>query len=97
MGTKNTGARPACRFNSRKIKAAVKSGQLEKAPPAQLVTPALEAGILTADEAELVARAEEARNEAIQVDSFGLSEYLQHAVSPTEDTIAEPETETAKS
>lgn len=64
-----------------KIKAAVKAKTLPKARPAELVSAALEAGVITADEAELVQRAEEARREAVAVDSFTLDEYMRTAAS----------------
>ncbi len=59
---------------ARKIKAAVRQGQLVKASPARLVTSAVSAGVISTDEAELVTVAVSARNDAVQVDSFTLSE-----------------------
>ena len=61
---------------ARKIKDAVRAGQLPRKKPLKLVPQALEAGVITQAEADLVARAEEAREDAIQVDSFTLEEYL---------------------
>jgi len=58
------------------LKAAIRSGQLPKAPPHQLIPPALAMGIITEAEAALLQTAESARNNAIQVDSFTLAEYL---------------------
>ncbi|MGB3543415.1 acyl-CoA dehydrogenase [Rubrivirga sp.] len=66
-----------------KIKAAIRSRQLPKQHPATLIPAALEAGIITADEAVLLERAEEARNDAIQVDSFTTEEYFATAVTPS--------------
>ena len=43
---------------------------------------AVEKGLLTADEAALLKRAEEARADAIQVDSFTTEEYFASAVEP---------------
>ena len=60
----------------KKLKDAVRQGRLPKARPAQLLDQAVDAGILTADERATVAAAEEARAEAIAVDSFTLQEYL---------------------
>ena len=57
------------------IKTASRSGQLPQNKPAQLINTALETGIITPVEAELIHAAETARNNAIQVDSFTLEEY----------------------
>jgi len=65
-----------------KVKSAVKSGQLERGRPAQMVTKALEKGLITMNEADLVRAAAEAREDAIQVDSFTLEEYRRSAVLP---------------
>ena len=61
---------------TRKIKAAVRKGQLPKSDLATLVGNAVKAGLITAQEAELVAAAEAARDDAIQVDSFTKDEYM---------------------
>ena len=63
-----------------KIKAAVRARQLPREHPAKLVPLAVEKGVITADEAALVARAEAARADAIQVDSFSADEYFATAV-----------------
>lgn len=60
----------------KKIKDAVRSKQLPKAKPAELLDAAVKAGLVTPTEADTVRKAEEARNAAIQVDSFSLEEYL---------------------
>ena len=57
---------------------AVKAGQLPKDRPAKLVMKAAEAGIITGDEAALIQKAEAARWDAIQVDSFTQEEYETH-------------------
>jgi acyl-CoA dehydrogenase len=67
-----------------KIKQAVREERLPRAQPIQLVAPAREKGIISAEEAELVAAAEAARERAIQVDSFTLEEYFASAVVPEE-------------
>ena len=67
---------------ARKIKQAVREKKLPRDKPARLVGPALEAGIITPGEAEMVAAAEEARDAAIQVDSFTLEEYLAFGIGP---------------
>jgi len=61
---------------ARRIRAAVKAGTLPRKRPEHLIEPALEAGILTPEEADLMRRAEAARDDLIQVDSFTLEEYL---------------------
>lgn len=58
-----------------KIKAAVRDGQLPKKRPHQLLDHALEEGVISEEEHEIVHRAEEAREQYIQVDEFGLDEY----------------------
>lgn len=65
-----------------KIKAAIKAKQLPKARPLALIDTAREAGLITAEEHALVLKAEAAREDTIQVDSFGLDEYLQTAQRP---------------
>jgi acyl-CoA dehydrogenase len=59
----------------RKITQALKSGRLIKDTPEQLVAKAVETGVIDHEEARILARAEEARNDAIQVDSFTLQEF----------------------
>jgi acyl-CoA dehydrogenase len=65
-----------------KIKDAVRAKQLPREHPAKLVPMAVEKGIITSDEAALVARAEAARTDAIQVDSFSPDEYFATAATP---------------
>ncbi|WP_412062640.1 acyl-CoA dehydrogenase [Rubrivirga sp. IMCC45206] len=65
-----------------KLKAAIKRRELPRQHPATLIPQAVEAGILTPDEADLLRRAEEARNDAIQVDSFDTEDYFASAVKP---------------
>lgn len=68
---------------ARKILQAVREKKLPKDAPERLAARAVEAGIITKAEADLLARAEEARNDAVQVDSFTLSEYMSSAVIKT--------------
>ena len=83
----------------RTLRDAVKAGSLPKAAPAQIVAKAVDLGLITQEDAALVRAAEEARTEAIQVDSFTLEEYLQQAaildaapgIEPTQDAPAEVE------
>ncbi|MEM0964229.1 MAG: acyl-CoA dehydrogenase, partial [Bacteroidota bacterium] len=65
-----------------KVKSAIRSRQLPKQHPATLIPQAVEQGIITAGEADLLARAEAARNDAIQVDSFTTEEYFRTAAMP---------------
>src|SRR5690606_31838432 len=65
----------------KKLKEAVRQQRLPKASTEQLLDQAVENGILTAAERDLLQRAEEARREAITVDSFTLDEYLAGARS----------------
>jgi acyl-CoA dehydrogenase len=60
----------------RKVRAAVKARTLAKAKGRALYDNALTGGVITADEHALLARAEQLRNEAIQVDDFSQEEYL---------------------
>ncbi|MDJ0592807.1 MAG: acyl-CoA dehydrogenase [Pleurocapsa sp. MO_226.B13] len=70
-------------FILKKIKTASILGQLPQAKPVTLIRDALEAGIISLDEVELLTQAETARNDAIQVDSFTLEEYQEHSVAKT--------------
>src|SRR5690606_36588746 len=67
----------------RKVRDAVKAKQLPRPHPAALVQKAVEAGVITPDEAQLLQRAEAARTDAIQVDSFDNEDYFRAAVEPT--------------
>jgi acyl-CoA dehydrogenase len=60
----------------KKLHKAVKAKKLPRKLPRNLIEPALEQGILTQEEADLLRKAEEARYDAIQVDEFTLEEYL---------------------
>ncbi|WP_420454092.1 acyl-CoA dehydrogenase [Rubrivirga sp.] len=67
-----------------KVKAAIKRRELPRQHPATLIPAALDAGVITADEADLLQRAEAARNDAIQVDAFDTDDYFASAVRPDE-------------
>ncbi|HJO02355.1 MAG TPA: acyl-CoA dehydrogenase [Acidobacteriota bacterium] len=69
---------------TRKIKAAVRARQLPKSDPTTLVGDAVSAGLITAQEAELLAAAEAARDDAIQVDSLTHDEYMAIAADAAE-------------
>jgi acyl-CoA dehydrogenase len=58
-----------------KIKEASKASRIPKGNPETLVAAAVEAGVISAQEAALVRAAATAREDAIQVDSFTLAEY----------------------
>ena len=60
---------------------AMKARELPKAGYAELATLALEKGIVTKEEADFVIQAEEAREDAVQVDEFTLEEYLSETPS----------------
>lgn len=64
----------------RRLKDAVKQGTLPRAHPAKLVEVAVEKGLLTREEAAQLQATEEARAEAVKVDSFTLEEYLETGV-----------------
>jgi len=69
-----------------KIKEAVREGVLPKARPRQLLDEAVEGGIVSEDERDLVRRAEEARDAYIEVDSFDLQDYRKGGLLPGEPT-----------
>lgn len=65
----------------RTLKDAVRAGRLpRKVAPAKLVEQALAQNIITQSDAELLHEANEARQDAMMVDSFTLEEYLRGAV-----------------
>jgi len=59
----------------KKLYKATKSGEIPKAQVIEQIEPALEKGIISKDEAELIRKTEDARFDAIQVDEFTLEEY----------------------
>lgn len=61
----------------KQIKVAIAARQLPPSKPMELVDAALEKGIINADEALLLGKAEMSRSNTIQVDSFTLAEYPQ--------------------
>ena len=68
----------------KKLKDAVRAGRLPKARPEQLLDQAVERGIVSDAERQLVRDAEVARAEAVAVDSFTLAEYAATAVAQDE-------------
>ncbi len=69
-------AQPALEVES-KIRKAVAEGKIDRTPGDGLATAALAAGIVTADEVAQLEAADEARAEAIRVDSFNAQEFAQ--------------------
>ncbi|MBE9031131.1 acyl-CoA dehydrogenase [filamentous cyanobacterium LEGE 11480] len=61
----------------KKIKLAMRAGQLPKERPERMAHTALEHDVITRDEFELIQMAQEARTDAVQVDAFFLPEYLE--------------------
>jgi len=59
----------------KKLYKATKAREIPKAHVLDQIEPALSKGIISQDEADLVKKTEEARNDAIQVDEFTLEEY----------------------
>jgi len=69
-----------------KIKDAIRDGTLPKKRPHQLLDAAVEEGVITDEERDLVHRADEAREQYIQVDEFTLEEYRQRRMLPGQPT-----------
>lgn len=60
----------------KKLYKAIKARELPKEPYIDIADQAVEKGILTKEEGELVKKTEQARNDAVQVDEFTLEEYM---------------------
>ena len=60
----------------------MRSGRLPKGRPEDLLAPAVEAGIVTAEERDLVEQAAAARLAAIEVDTFTEDELIGRAAEP---------------
>ena len=60
----------------KKLYKAIKAKELPKEPYLEIADLAVEKGILSKEEGELVKKTEQARNDAIQVDEFTLDEYM---------------------
>ena len=75
---------------ARKILSAVRKGKIGKARMDLMIGDAVQAGVITQAEAEILAQAEEARTDAIQVDSFTQEEYLKTADGPNRETTVKP-------
>ena len=68
----------------KKLYKATKAGEIKKAHVLKQLDAALEKGVITEEEAEIVKKTEEARFDAILVDEFTLEEYNRSAVSESE-------------
>lgn len=66
----------------KKLYKATKARKIPKTHVLDQIEPALSKGIISQDEADLVRKTEEARNDAIQVDEFTLEEYDSGLASP---------------
>ena len=66
----------------KKIYVAMKAKKLPKAKPFHLIDKAVEAGVITKDEADTLRKAEEVRFDAILVDEFTLEEYRDNMPRP---------------
>ena len=64
-----------------KVRKALHKKQIKAAGLVDAIDPALDAGVITADEADIIRRAEAARMEAIKVDTFSSEEYYKDDVS----------------
>ena len=64
----------------RKLKKAVRSGTVPRAPLSASIDAAVATSVLSKDEADVLLRAEELRNDIIQVDDFTLEDYKKTAV-----------------
>ncbi|MFW7382208.1 MAG: acyl-CoA dehydrogenase [Oligoflexus sp.] len=69
----------------KRIMKAMKAKKLPRGKPHLMVDKALEAGVISSEDATLVKRAEQARSDAIQVDSFDLEGNLIKAQTPASD------------
>src|SRR5690606_23563983 len=65
----------AARLIEEKIKQAVKGGELDAQPLADLLMAARQAGFISPDEKRMVEEADETRRAAVEVDSFSMEEY----------------------
>lgn len=73
-------AKPALAVEAR-LRRAVAEGKLDRAPGDALVAAALAAGVLTREDADRLASAQDARDEAIRVDAFDAKEFAREDLS----------------
>jgi len=74
---------------SKKVLRAMKKKQLERGPLVPSLPRAVELGVVSEQEAELIGRAEAARDDAVQVDDFTLDEYMRTAYRAGDGDAAE--------
>ena len=67
---------------SRRIKKALRRGEISPGSPAETLARALEKEIVTAEEANLLTECEEARTEVLRVDDFSPEEFFGRSVEP---------------
>jgi acyl-CoA dehydrogenase len=67
----------------KKIRKAIKMKKMPKVKGPKIVEVAVQNGVITADEAQALKRAEELRLEAITVDDFSQEEFLKASFTPT--------------
>ncbi|RMI09209.1 MAG: acyl-CoA dehydrogenase [Calditrichaeota bacterium] len=65
-----------------KIRKAIRKGDIQRADAEQMAREAVEKGIITSEEAELLVKAEAARDDVVQVDSFTQEEYMHIPAAP---------------
>lgn len=79
---------------SRQLRKAVKSGQIKRGSPRDMVAAAVAAGLMTTQDGRDLERAETLREDTIQVDSFTKAEYFATAMDP-ERTVVTPSVDEA--
>ncbi|MFT4604595.1 MAG: acyl-CoA dehydrogenase [Rhodothermales bacterium] len=67
---------------SRQLRKAVKAGKIERGAPGAMVSAAVAAGLISAEDGKLLERAEILREDTIQVDAFTKAEYFATALDP---------------
>lgn len=79
----------------KKLYKATKAKEIKKAHVLEQIEPALEKGVITKEEADLVRKTEEARYDAILVDEFSLEDYNRgRASAPVSQGLKNPEKDT---
>ncbi len=81
----------------RRLRDAVRAGQLPRATPEEVVAAALAAELITREEAEILQKAEIARDDAIQVDSFPVEAFQTSTPSPPTEGVRGAEREVSGS
>jgi acyl-CoA dehydrogenase len=68
----------------RRVRDAVKKKRLTRKATTALLQDAVQLGVITADERELIGRAEVARAAVVAVDDFPLETYMERGLEPSE-------------